>query len=50
VNGVVAFKWEPGARRAHGCGAAGTLGGNSLTVRYNLIMQMTDFEDAIYVR
>jgi hypothetical protein len=31
-------------------GAAGTLGGNSLTVRYNLIMQMTDFEDAIYVR
>ena len=30
--------------------ADGTLGGDSLTVRYNFIMEMSDFENAIYKR
>jgi hypothetical protein len=31
-------------------GATGTLKGDSLTVSYNLIMQLTDFVDGVYVR
>ena len=47
ANGVIAFEWE-GWSVAGPWGATGTIKGDSLTVRYNLIMQLTDFEDAVY--
>jgi hypothetical protein len=47
ANGVVIFEWE-GWSVAGPWGATGTLNGDSLTVRYNEIMQHTDFEDAVY--
>jgi hypothetical protein len=31
-------------------GAIGTLQDGTLTVRYNLVMELSDFEDAAYVR
>jgi hypothetical protein len=46
-NGVVTFGWE-GWSSAGAWGATGTLKEGSLTVQYNLIMQLTDFEDAVY--
>jgi hypothetical protein len=49
ANGVITLQWE-GWSTAGPWGATGTLKGDSLTVQYNLIMQMTDFEDAVYVR
>jgi hypothetical protein len=49
ANGVVVFEWE-GWSVAGPWGATGTVTGDSLTVRYNQIMQLTDFEDAVYVR
>ena len=48
ANGVVTFEWE-GWSAAGPWGATGTLTGDALTVRYNVIMQLTDFEDAVYV-
>jgi hypothetical protein len=33
-----------------GWDAEGTLNGDSLTVRYNIMMEMSDFENAIYKR
>jgi ABC-type transport system substrate-binding protein len=48
ANGVITFQWE-GWSTAGAWGATGTITGTSLTVQYNLIMQMTDFEDAVYV-
>jgi hypothetical protein len=48
TDGVIAFDWE-GWSTAGPWGATGTLTGDSLTVQYNFIMQMTDFEDALYV-
>jgi hypothetical protein len=36
-----------GATPAYG-GATGTLKDGSLTVQYNLIMQLSDFDDAVY--
>ena len=48
ANGVIAFEWEGGGI-AGPWGATGTLKGDSLTVQYNLNMQLTDFEDAVYV-
>ena len=47
-NGVITFEWE-GSSGAGPWGAAGTLKGESLTVQYNVVMQLTDFEDAVYV-
>jgi hypothetical protein len=47
ANGVITFEWE-GWSIAGPWGATGTLQGDSLRVQYNLIMQMTDFEDAVY--
>jgi hypothetical protein len=41
------FEWE-GWSAAGPWGATGELSGDVLTVRYNLIMQLTDFEDAVY--
>lgn len=48
ANGVITFAWE-GWSAAGPWGATGVLNGDSLTVQYNGIMQMTDFEDAVYV-
>ena len=47
ANGVLVFQWEGGST-AGSWEATGTLQGNSLTVHYNRIMQLTDFEDAVY--
>jgi hypothetical protein len=47
ANGVITFEWE-GWSTAGPWGAIGTLKGDSLTVQYNVVMQMSDFEDAVY--
>jgi hypothetical protein len=47
TNGAIAFTWQ-GWSSAGPWGATGKLAGDSLTVQYNLIMQLTDFEDAAY--
>src|SRR5215204_4360330 len=46
-NGVITFDWE-GWSVAGPWGASATLERTSLTIRFNFIMQMTDFEDAVY--
>jgi hypothetical protein len=46
-NGVITFQWE-GWSTAGAWGATGTVNDGSLTVQYNLIMQLSDFEDAVY--
>jgi hypothetical protein len=43
------FSWE-GWSTGGPWGATGTIDGDTLTVRYNLIMQMSDFEDGVYQR
>ena len=48
AQGDINFDWE-GWSRAGPWGATGTLKGDSLTVQYNTIMQLTDFDDAVYV-
>jgi hypothetical protein len=48
-NGVITFQWE-GSSTAGAWGATGTLKDGSLTVQYNLIMQLSDFEDAVYAQ
>ena len=47
ANGIITFDWE-GWSLAGPWGATGTLCGNSLRVEYNVIMMLTDFEDAVY--
>jgi hypothetical protein len=47
ASGVITFEWE-GWNIAGPWGAIGSLTGDSLTVKYNEIMQWTDFEDATY--
>jgi len=49
ARGVITFEWD-GWSVAGPWGASGTLQGDTLTVRYNQIMQLTDFEDAAYLR
>lgn len=46
--GVIIFDWE-GWSSAGPWGATGILKGDTLTVQYNLVMQLTDFEDAAYI-
>lgn len=46
ANGVITFKWDDDGS----WGAAGSLTDDALAVRYNLLMQLSDFEDATYVR
>lgn len=46
-DGVLAFEWE-GWSTAGPWGATGTLVGDSLRVEYNTVMQLSDFEDAVY--
>ena len=43
-NGLLNFTWEP----CCGWSATGRLEGDSLKVQYNTMMQMADFEDAVY--
>ena len=47
-NGVITFQFE-GWSTGGAWDATGTLKNGSLSVQYNLIMQMSDFEDAVYV-
>jgi len=49
ATGAITFDWD-GWSKAGPWGASGTLQGDTLTVRYNQIMQLTDFEDAAYRR
>lgn len=46
-HGAITFDWE-GSSTAGAWGATGTLSGDLLTVQFNVIMLMTDFEDAVY--
>lgn len=46
---LITFSWE-GWSIAGEWGATGILRGDSLSVRYNLIMSLTDFIDGVYVR
>ena len=46
-NGAVVFQWE-GWSLAGSWGATGVLEGGALTVHYNDIMMLSDFEDAAY--
>lgn len=47
ASGDIGFAWE-GWSTAGAWGATGTIVGDVLTVRYNLTMAMSDFEDARY--
>jgi hypothetical protein len=49
TNGLLTFAWE-GWSTAGPWGASGSLSDESLTVRYNTIMELSDFENAVYVR
>ena len=49
TNNSVSFTWE-GWSTAGPWGANGTLRGDTLTVGYNPVMSLTDFEDAVYLR
>lgn len=49
INNSVSFTWD-GWSVAGSWGATGTLRGDTLTVGYNMIMLMSDFEDAVYLR
>jgi hypothetical protein len=46
-DGAITFQWE-GWSLAGPWGATGIREGDRLTVRYNVIMQLSDFEDAVY--
>lgn len=48
-NSVITFDWD-GWSTAGAWGATASLRGDSLFVRYNIIMQLTDFEDGLYLR
>lgn len=48
ANGVVTFEWE-GWSTAGRWAATGTLDGDALIVRYNMVMNMSDFDDAGYI-
>jgi hypothetical protein len=48
ANGVITFEWE-GWSAAGPWGATGLLSDDRLSVRYNIIMGLTDFEDAVYL-
>jgi hypothetical protein len=49
ANGIITFMWE-GWSIAGPWGATASLEGDMLAVRYNPIMQLSDFEDAVYRR
>jgi len=45
--GGLTFEWE-GLSSAGPWGATGTLAGSLLTIRYNQVMELSDFENAVY--
>jgi hypothetical protein len=45
--GTITFDWED-SNRAGPWGATGQLNGDTLTVRFNLVMGLADFEDGVY--
>ncbi len=49
ADSVITFDWD-GWSIAGPWGATGTLRGDSLDVKYNIIMQLSDFVDGVYVR
>jgi hypothetical protein len=49
ANGLITFAWE-GWSVAGPWGAIGSINENSLSVRYNVIMQFSDFEDGVFLR
>ena len=49
VDATVTFEWD-GWSTAGPWGATGTLTGDQLAVRFNIIMQLSDFLDGTYVR
>ena len=49
AGGHITFDWD-GWSTAGPWGATGVSNGNSLTVKYNVIMMLSDFEDGVYVR
>ena len=49
ANSLITFNWE-GWSAAGPWGATGRLKGDTLTVAYNIIMALSDFEDAVYLR
>ena len=49
ANGVITFDFGGFSGGATNGDATGTLKGNSLTVDYNGLMEISDFEDAVYV-
>lgn len=49
ANALITFEWE-GWSTAGPWGATGSVTDDSLTVRYNVIMQLSDFEDGVYIR
>lgn len=48
-NAAITFEWE-GSSRAGPWGATGSIGDDTLSVRYNTIMALSDFEDGVFVR
>jgi hypothetical protein len=48
ADSVITFDWD-GWSIAGPWGATGTLRGDSLDVKYNIIMQLSDFVDGVYV-
>jgi len=49
ADALIVFQWEGGSA-AVPWGATGSLSGDLLSVRYNVIMLLDDFEDAVYAR
>jgi hypothetical protein len=49
LDGRINFDWQ-GWSAAGPWGASGSLHGDTLDVKYNLVMQMTDFVDGVYIR
>jgi hypothetical protein len=49
ANGQITFEWD-GWSAAGPWGATGEITDDMLTVHFNVIMQLTDFEDGVYVR
>lgn len=49
ADSLITFNWE-GWSTAGPWGATGRLKGDTMTVAYNIIMAMSDFEDAVYLR
>ncbi len=49
TGSAIVFDWD-GWSTAGPWGAEGAIAGDSLTVKYNVVMMLSDFEDGVYVR